>query len=207
MKRFQPRGRGVNISHRGGGRFLLLCCSEITIITMKINTFREDVLEAGRGQRPNQPWQSSWAWPVRIARGSDGDRSFQRAPRAKSFWAALILALSEVLCAPLRRNAFFSKDSEKSAAGEICRLEGRHSRKIVSPPLVGMSNFYNEFDNFFKGRSSSMARPNQDCSEIPNFYDEICASTFRPISLVNITRMRVTSLPLSGLHPKAVIPS
>ena len=67
---------------------------------------------------------------------------------------------------------FFSKDSEKSAAGEICRLEGRQKRKIVSPPLVGMSNFYNDFDNFFKGRSSSMARPGQECSEIPKLYSE-----------------------------------
>ena len=101
----------------------------------------------------------------------------------------------------------FSKDSEKSPAGEICRLEGRHSRKIVSPPLVGMSNFYNEFDNFFKGRSSSMARPGQERSEIHVFYDDKCAPPFRPMSLINRTRLHATCLLMCGLRPKAVIPS
>ena len=108
-KRFQPRGRGANLSQRGEGSCLQLGCSEITIITMKTATFHEDVLYRGRGQRPNKRWQGGGACPVRTAHGSGRDRSFQRAPRAKSFGSALILVLSEVMRAPLRRNAFFLK--------------------------------------------------------------------------------------------------
>ena len=202
-KRFQPRGRGANLSQRGEGSCLQLGCSEITIITMKTATFHEDVLYRGRGQRPNKRWQGGGACPVRTAHGSGRDRSFQRAPRAKSFGSALILVLSEVMRAPLRRNAFFSKDSEKSAAGEFAILEGRRARNIVSPTLVGIPNFYNELDNFFTGRSSVLARPGLECSGIPNFYNEKCVRPFRPKSVINVTRLHVTCLPSCGLHPKA----
>ena len=102
---FQPRGRGADLSQRGEGSCLQLGFSEVTIITMKSTTFHEAVLNRGRGQRPNKRWQGSGAWPVRIAHGSGRDRSFQRAPRAKSFGPALILVLSEMMRAPLRRNA------------------------------------------------------------------------------------------------------
>ena len=98
---------------------------------------------------------------------------------------------------------FFSKDSEKSAADDIAILEGRRARKIVSPTLVGIPNFYYEFDNFFTGRSSALARPGLECIGIPNFYNENCVHPFRPKSVINVTRLHVTCLPSCGLHPKA----
>ena len=98
---------------------------------------------------------------------------------------------------------FFSKDLEKSAAGEFAILEGRHVRKIVSLTSVGIPNFYNELDNFFTGRSSVLARPGLECSGIPHFYNEKCVRPFRPKSVINVTRLHVTCLPSCGLHPKA----
>ena len=206
-KRFQPRGRGANLSQRGAGSCLQLCHSEITIIAMKTTAFHEDALYRGRVQQPNKRWQGGGACPVRTAHGSGRDRSSHRAPRAKSFGSGLILVLLKLMRAPLRRNAFFSKDSEKSPAGEFAILKGRRARKIVSPTLVGIPNFYNELDNFFTGRSSVLARPGLKCSGIPNFYDENCVHPFRPKSLINVTRLHVTCLPSCGLHPKAVIRS
>ena len=107
MKRFQPRGRGANLCQRGEGSCLQLGCSEIIFFTMKATTFHEDVLYRGRGQRPNKRWQGGGACPVRTAHGSSRDRSFHRAPRAKSFGSGLILVLLKLMRAPLRRNAFF----------------------------------------------------------------------------------------------------
>ena len=80
---------------------------------------------------------------------------------------------------PSAAKCVFSKDSEKSAAGEFAILEGRRARNIVSPTLVGIPNFYNELDNFFTGRSSVLARPGLECSGIPNFYNENCVHPFR----------------------------
>ena len=102
---------------------------------------------------------------------------------------------------------FFSKDSEKSAAGEFAILEGLHVRKIVSLTRVGIPNFYNELDNFFTGRFFVLARQGRDCSGIPNFYDENCARPFCQKSLLNVTRLHATCSPSWGLHPKAVIRS
>ena len=123
-KRFQPRGRGANLSQRGAGSCLQLCYSEITIIAMKTTTFHEDALYRGRVQQPNKRWQSGGACPVRIAHGSGRDRTFQRAPRAKSFGSALILVLSEVMRAPLRRDAFFPQRFGKVCGRRVCNLGG-----------------------------------------------------------------------------------
>ena len=123
-KRFQPRGRGANLSQRGEGSCLQLGCSEITIITMKTVTFHEDVLYRGRGQRPNKRWQGGGACPVRTAHGSGRHRSFQRAPRAKSFGSAFILVLSEVMRAPLRRNAFIFQRFGKVCGRRVCNPGG-----------------------------------------------------------------------------------
>ena len=83
---------------------------------------------------------------------------------------------------------FFSKDSEKSAAGEFTILEDRHARKIVSPTLLGIPIFYDDLDNFFTGRSSVLACPGPECSGIPNFYDEKCVHPFRSKWVINVTR-------------------